>query len=255
MGSPEKQTNKKTFPVKDTNTTWWSLACSQKKRLCSSKYQRRASQLPFRALPPQRQRDRCVTARARKQGSSAILAPDTASSTKLWEGCQLITMSSLDHGWFHQQFHSLRLGLQRRHRPYLGLCPCSTPKNQAARTEKVHKTQGPHGTVHSPNTWSPELLGPGQGTKHTVDLGLCPCGAPEKLSSLDLETAWDTGITWDTTLAEHPGAWAVRTSEVHSTLNWGKPSVVHPLWTWPLASSICLKCPFLPQNNWKGELK
>ena len=176
MVSPEKQT-KKNLPVQDSSATWWPFACSQKKRLCSSEYQRIANQMPFRALPPQRQRGRCVTARARKKGSSEFLAPETASSTKLWEGCQLITISSWDHGWSCQEFYSLRLGPQRRHTTHLGLCPCSTHMNQAARTRKVHKTQGPHETVHSPSTWSPELLGPGKGTKHTVDLGLCPCRA------------------------------------------------------------------------------
>ena len=37
--------------------------------------------------------------------------------------------------------------------------------NQAAGTREVIKTHSPPGTVRSPSTWSPELLGPGKGTK------------------------------------------------------------------------------------------
>ena len=40
------------------------------------------------------------------------------------------------------------------------------PINQVAGTGEVIKKQGPPGTVHSQSTWSPELLGPGKGTKH-----------------------------------------------------------------------------------------
>ena len=39
--------------------------------------------MPYTVLPLQRQRGRCMTARARRQGAAAILAPDTASSSQL----------------------------------------------------------------------------------------------------------------------------------------------------------------------------
>ena len=51
-------------------------------------------------LPPQRQRGRCATARAWRQGMAAILALQTTSSTKLWASCQLLTTSFWDPGWF-----------------------------------------------------------------------------------------------------------------------------------------------------------
>ena len=43
---------------------------------------------------------------------------------------------------------------------------------------------------------------PGKGTKHTVHLGLCPCGGPENLSGLDLGSAQHSAPTWDS--ASHP---------------------------------------------------
>ena len=55
---------------------------------------------PVRALPPGKQRGRCVTARARRKGVAAISAPETASLTKLWADCQLLTTSSWDPGRF-----------------------------------------------------------------------------------------------------------------------------------------------------------
>ena len=39
--------------------------------------------------------------------------------------------------------------------------------NQGARTREEIKMNSPHGTVRSLKTWSPELLGPGKGTKRT----------------------------------------------------------------------------------------
>ena len=39
------------------------------------------------------------------------------------------------------------------------------PGNQGTRTREEIKMNSPHGTVHSLKTWSPELLGPGKGTK------------------------------------------------------------------------------------------
>ena len=39
--------------------------------------------------------------------------------------------------------------------------------NQAAGTRELIKTHVSPGAVHLPSTWSPELLRPGQGTKHS----------------------------------------------------------------------------------------
>jgi len=80
------------------------------------------------------------------------------------------------------------------------------PGNRAAEIREVGKMHGPPGTVSSPGTQSPEWLGPGKGTKLRPLLGLCPWGSPKNLSSLDLGSAQNTGPTWDSSLAEHPGA-------------------------------------------------
>ena len=65
-----------------------------------------------------------------------------------------------------------------------------------AGTGQVTKTHGPPETARSPSSWSPELLGPGKGTKRTAYPGLCPCGTPENLSCLDLGSARNSGPTW-----------------------------------------------------------
>ena len=46
---------------------------------------------------------------------------------------------------------------------------------------------GPPSRVCLPSTWSPELLGPGKGTKCTAQLSLRPCGATENLAALTWE--------------------------------------------------------------------
>ena len=43
------------------------------------------------------------------------------------------------------------------------------PGNPAAGTEEVIRCTIQLGRVHSATTWSPELLGPGKGTKHSAE--------------------------------------------------------------------------------------
>jgi len=61
-----------------------------------------------------------------------------------------------------QECRSLRSAHQKRHAAYLG--------NHVAGTGEVIKTHVPPGTVHLSNTWLPELLGPGKGTKRMPNL-------------------------------------------------------------------------------------
>ena len=65
----------------------------------------------------------------------------------------------------------------------------------------------PPGTVCSPSTWLPELLGPGKGTKCTPKL---VCGLMEclnlNLCSVDLGSTRNAGLTLDSNPAEQPGA-------------------------------------------------
>ena len=65
---------------------------------------------------------------------------------------------------------------------------------------------GPPGTVSSPSTWSSELLRPGKGTKTHSPSGSVPLLSTENLNGLDLGSARNAGPTWDSALAEHPGA-------------------------------------------------
>ena len=100
-------------------------------------------------------------------------------------------------------------------------------RNRAARTKEVPKTHGPSGTGHSPSTQLSEWLGPEKGTKHTAHLGLCPCGAPENLSSLDRGSAWNKGDT----LSPHRGQctcrarWSQSIAGLGSACRlWGNPA-------------------------------
>ena len=149
--------------MKGSNAAWWHLACSQNKAL--SECQNRASQLPYRALPPWRQRGRYVTARARRQGATTISDPEIASSTKLWVGSQLLTTSSWNQGGFTSarsvtDWDQLPRGDTQR------TWDCALmghQGNQMAGTREVHKMHVLSETLHSPSTHSFELLGPGRG--------------------------------------------------------------------------------------------
>ena len=240
-------------PANNSNATWWSLACLQNKEL--GEHQRRASQLPFMASLP---RGREAGMWQPELGGKGLLQsrPHWSYLPQTWAGCQLLTTSS----WHPGQLTSSRRVTawdylprgDKRH-----TCDCALvahPGNWVVRTSEVHKTHGWPGTERSPSAWSPEQHGRKKGTKHTAHLGLCPCGAPENLSGLDLGSAWNAGSTWDSALAEHPGVWAVWTWEVHITLDCGKPSVSHLLKALPThASSVCLQYPSLSAaqlNKW-----
>ena len=121
----------------------------------------------YRLLPHRRQRGRCATARARRQG--AILAPETGILHQTVSRLPVANHTFLG-SWMVdicQEGHSLRSAPQRRHMTHLRQCSCCAPGKPSSRTGEVIKMQGPAGTVCLPNTWSPELLGPGKGTKCT----------------------------------------------------------------------------------------
>ena len=101
-----------------------------------------------------------------------------------------------------QECHSLRSAPKRRCMAHLELFPHGTPRKPSRELHKIH---GPPGTVCSPSTRSLEHLGPGKVAKLTAHRGLCPCRALENLSDLDLRSAQNAGLTWDSALAEHSG--------------------------------------------------
>ena len=65
----------------------------------------------------------------------------------------------------HQEGCSQRSAPQRRHTAHLRQCSPGTPGKLSSQTGEVIKTHGPPRTVRPPCTWSPEVLGPGKGTK------------------------------------------------------------------------------------------
>ena len=143
-----------------------------------------------RVLPPQRQKGRCVTARPRKQEAAAIVAPETASSTKLWAGCQLLTTSP----WVTSRFTSARSVTGRDQLPtgdtwHAWDCAPMASGKLSSRGRGSVEDARTLGMGCSTNTQSPELLGPGKSTKCTAHRDLCPCGASENLSSLELGSA------------------------------------------------------------------
>jgi len=184
----ERKKERENFPAKSSNLRH-SLVCSQNKGL--SEFQRRTSQLRTGPSPCLRQRGRWATAGAGRQG--AILGSETASSTKLWAGFQLLTKFSWDPG----RLTSTRIVSARDQLPrgdtqhtWDGTL-VAHPGSQAAGTREVIKSHRPPGTVRSPSTWLPELLGPGKGTKSRVHLRQFPCRATWSLSSVD----WDSTCT------------------------------------------------------------
>ena len=102
---------------------------------------------------------RRVTARAGRQGAN--LAPEMASSTKLWAGPQLLTKSSWDPG----QLTSTRRAAVRDELPRGGIRHTWGGAPAAAGTGEAIRRTALLGRVRWPSTRSPELLQPGKGTK------------------------------------------------------------------------------------------
>ena len=127
-------------------------ACSQNIGL--SEYQMRTSHL-WTAPSPARGRE-AGGRQTDKKGT--ISAPEMASSTKLHAASQLLTKTSWDSGWLTStEGRSQRSAPQKTH---------STPEtNQVAGMEAAIRCTPYLGKVRSRSTWSPELLGPGKGTK------------------------------------------------------------------------------------------
>ena len=130
-------------------------------------------QAAYWSLPAERQRVSLVTARAGRQGTATILAPETASFTKLWADSQLLIMFSWNSGlltstktvaaWDQLSRGDIQHTWDGALVAHLG--------NWAARTGAMIKVHSSPGIVCSPSTWLPELIIPGKGTKRTPN----PC--------------------------------------------------------------------------------
>ena len=69
----------------------------------------------------------------------------------------------------HQEGHNLRSAPQRRKMAHLSLCSRCTSRKLSDWYRGGDKTHHTPGTVCSPSTRSPELLGPGKGTKRRLN--------------------------------------------------------------------------------------
>ena len=133
-----------------------------------SEYQRRASLL--RTGPSHwRQGGRQAGRQQReleRQGANST--PEPASSNKLWAGSQLLTKTSWDPGRLTSTRRvAARDQLPRRDTQHTWEGPPTAhPGNQVAGMGEVIRCTPPHlGRLHLPSNGSPELLGPGKGTK------------------------------------------------------------------------------------------
>ena len=65
----------------------------------------------------------------------------------------------------YQEGRSLRSAPQRRHTAHLRWRSCCAPRKLSGWHQGGIRYTVHLGRVHSPSTWSPDLLGPGKGTK------------------------------------------------------------------------------------------
>ena len=103
--------------------------------------------------------DRQVRAARARRGNHS---PREASSTKLQAG--FVTNQHFLGFWMvdiYREGRSQRSAPQKRHTAHLRRCACCTPGKPSGRDGGADKLQ----RLCSPNTWSPELLRPGKGTK------------------------------------------------------------------------------------------
>ena len=158
----EREGKKRTFPWK---ALMCSLTHSQNKGL--NKYQGELAGCI--QVPPlcQRQRSRCVTARAGRQG--AVSAPETCI---LYQNASRLPVANhfFLGPWMvdiHQEGHILRSAPRGDTRHTWDGALVAHLGNRVTGPREVIKTHSPPETVCSPSTWLPELLGPGKGTKCT----------------------------------------------------------------------------------------
>ena len=130
-----------------------------------------------RPIPRRRQGGRRVTARARRQGAN--LAPETGipyqTSSRLPDANQVFLGSWMAD--VRQEGRSQRSALQRRHIAHLRQRSCCTPRKPSSWDPgggKTHRPTWEECTHQTPSSSSPELLGPGKGTKRRPNQ-VCAC--------------------------------------------------------------------------------
>ena len=143
-----------------------SLVPSQNKGLI--KLQRRASPLQTRPSPPRGREAGCDSQSQKARGCCNLRPIDGIfhqTVNRIPAANHVFLRSRMVD--IHQESHSLRSALQRRHMAHLRGRSHGSPRKLSSWDQGGDKTHHPPGTVRSPRIWLPELLGPGKGTKHT----------------------------------------------------------------------------------------
>ena len=242
---------RKNFPTKCSNLSHcW--AHSQNKGL--SEYQRKASQQRTSSgpahPPPEAERQagegQSQKARGNLDPRGGILY-QTASRLPV---ANQVFMGSLMLD-IHQEGRSQRSAPQRRHTAHLRRRSRCTYRKLSSWDRGGDKTHRLLGSVLSPSTWSPELFGPGKGTKHR----------PNRVCALveyrEPEPGWLKPGKCTQPRArfrQFPcrATWSLSSIDPVSTqvMSRDKPSVAQTLRARPThTSDICLQCSSLPTEQ------
>ena len=142
-----------------------SLGQSQNKGL--SRHRRRASGLctgPY--LPPEAEKQLCDSQSWKARGN---LSPRDQHPPPNCEQIPPVASHVFLGSWkvdICQEGQGLRSAPQRRHMAHLRRRSRGAPGKPHSRSREVTKMHRPPGMVRLPSTWSPEMPGPGKGTKH-----------------------------------------------------------------------------------------
>ena len=118
---------------------------------------------------PQRQRQ-MRDSQSWKARGCCNLSPRDRIFHQLKAGSHLLT----SFFWNPGQLTSARDQLPRGDTAYLGLCSCAESGKPSCGGLEGERDAWPTWMVHSPSTWSAELLRPGKGTKRTARLVCTP---------------------------------------------------------------------------------
>jgi len=141
----------------------------------------------------------------------AFSAPETASSTKLRAGCQLLTKFSWD-GWHLPGGSQPEISSpeETHSTPEMVLLLCAQETAPGKGEGVIRCTAPPGESVLAKHlvAWAVRAW---EGHKTQAEPSLCLCGISRNLnlSGLDLGSAYKPGPALDSSPVEQPGAWAV----------------------------------------------
>ena len=136
MGWPERQKQQQTKPlsIERFHGCMVNTGVLIEQRIVPWRIPKESSCMPFRALPPWRQRGRCATAREKASGRY-YLGPRDHSFHQTVRRLPVANHIFLASWMVHicQECHSLRSAPQSRHTVHLGLCLHSTLRKLSGR--------------------------------------------------------------------------------------------------------------------------